>query len=108
MPPDQMLTRRKCINYQLLNDSSYLSSSPPNKTEIEAFTNISDNKILPSESVSQNLVFQESSTVPSTSNISKDALYQNNSQPFQQHQQSQQYQQPAPVTKWLWIYFEIM
>ncbi|KAL4868931.1 hypothetical protein BDV12DRAFT_168618 [Aspergillus spectabilis] len=70
MPPDQMLIRRKRINYRLLNDSN-LPSSPPNETEIEAFTNISDGEILPSDS-----------TVPSTSNISKDALYQNNSQPF--------------------------
>ncbi|KAL4861038.1 hypothetical protein BDV12DRAFT_180818, partial [Aspergillus spectabilis] len=52
-----------------------LPSSPPNKTEIEAFTNILDSEILSSESVSQNLILQESSTVPSTSNISKDALY---------------------------------
>ncbi|KAL4867796.1 hypothetical protein BDV12DRAFT_170854 [Aspergillus spectabilis] len=77
MPPDQMLTRRKHINYRLLNDGSDdealpedqviqtdLPSSSPNKTEIEAFTNISDSEILPSDS-----------TVPSTSNISKDVLY---------------------------------
>ncbi|KAL4869309.1 hypothetical protein BDV12DRAFT_167884 [Aspergillus spectabilis] len=86
MPPDQMLTRRKRINYRPLNDGSDyealpedqviqtdLPSSPPNKTEIEAFTNISDGEILSSDS-----------TVPSTSNVSKDALYQDNSQPFQQ------------------------
>lgn len=104
IPPERKLTRRKRINYRILNGVSDDEASPEDRmiesdtvpslrsqTEPtgvdEVLTNISDAEIVPSESGSQ-----ESSTVTVNSVISYGAFPQNR-------------QRPAPTTEWLWAYF---
>jgi hypothetical protein len=114
MPPERMLTRRKRINYRLLNGGSDDEASPEDRiiesdtvsslrsqTEPtgvdEVLTNISDAEIMPSESASQSHLPKESSTVTGNSVISYDAFPQT---------RPQNRQRPAPATEWLWAYFD--
>jgi hypothetical protein len=108
MFPEPMLTRRKRIDYRLLNDGSDDEALPEDRvpasiigaapftssqTEREVFVNIPDSEILPSESASQFPVLQASSTAAEASVVSHGLGSQN-------------HYRPAPATEWLWAYFE--
>lgn len=109
-----MRTRRKRINYRLLNGGSDDEASPedrmiesdsipslPSQTEPtdveEVLTNISDAEIVPSESASQSHLLKESSTATGNSVISYDVFPQI---------RRPNHQRPAPATEWLWAYFD--
>ncbi|KAJ5300165.1 hypothetical protein N7508_007408 [Penicillium antarcticum] len=94
-----MRTRQKCLNYRVLNDESDGESLPEDQPANQAnqanaviLANIPDCELLPSESVSQVLVSQESSTDAGTSITS--------------HVSSRWCKRPAPATEWIWGYFE--
>ena len=110
----KMRTRQKRLNYRVLNDESDGESWPDDRTDrtsepselptnlthtlpacqenVEILANIPDCELLPSESVSQVLVSQESSTDAGTSITS--------------HVSSRCSKRPAPATEWIWGYFE--
>ncbi|KAJ6038636.1 hypothetical protein N7460_007353 [Penicillium canescens] len=109
-----MRTRQKRLNYRVLNDESDGESLPEDQTDQSSesseppsnlthtlptcqkdaviLANIPDCELLPSESVSQVLVSQESSTDAGTSITS--------------HVSSRWCKRPAPATEWIWGYFE--
>ncbi|KAK9318784.1 hypothetical protein V1517DRAFT_234819, partial [Lipomyces orientalis] len=108
-----MQTRQKRLNYRVLNDGSdeealpedriyQLSELLPNlaptlpasQEDVVALADIPSDELLPSESASQlEEASQESSTDAATSLISPNL--------FGHHRQ-----RPAPVTEWIWAYFE--
>ncbi|KAJ5742343.1 hypothetical protein N7533_011752 [Penicillium manginii] len=114
-----MRTRQKRLNYRVLNDESDGESLPEDQTDQSSepseppcnhtrtllacqedaviLANIPDCELLPSESVSQVLVSQESSTDADTS-ITGTSITSNIS--FQCSKR------PAPATEWIWGYFE--
>lgn len=109
-----MRTRQKRLNYRVLNDESEGESLPEDQADRSSepseppsnlprtlppchedaviLANIPDCELLPSESVSQVLVSQESSTDAGTSLTS--------------HVSSRCSKRPAPATEWIWGYFE--
>ncbi|KAJ6125923.1 hypothetical protein N7471_010416 [Penicillium samsonianum] len=109
-----MRTRQKRLNYRVLNDESDGESLPEDQTDQSSesseplrnltrtlptcqkdaviLANIPDCELLPSESVSQVLVSQESSTDAGTS--------------ITNHVSSRWCKRPAPATEWIWEYFE--
>ncbi|KAK9363205.1 hypothetical protein V1504DRAFT_362138, partial [Lipomyces starkeyi] len=102
-----MTTRCKRLDYRALNDGSDDEAAPEDRvarstmpgpvpssqSAIGSFINIPDDEILPSESASQLLELGASSTIAETS------IHSSNT--FRQFRQ-----RPAPVTEWLWAYFE--
>ncbi|KAJ5987664.1 hypothetical protein N7522_011912 [Penicillium canescens] len=109
-----MRIRQKRLNYRVLNDESDGESLPEDQTDQSSksseppsnlthtlptcqkdaviLANIPDCELLPSESVSQVLVSQKSSTDAGTSITS--------------HVSSRWCKRPAPATEWIWGYFE--
>jgi hypothetical protein len=109
-----MRTRQKRLNYRVLNDESDGESLPENQADQSSesselpgnllrtpptfhedariLANIPDCELLPSESVSQVLVSQDSSTDAGASITS--------------HISSRYSQRPAPATEWIWGCFE--
>lgn len=110
----KMRTRQKRLNYRVLNDESEGESLPEDQTDQSSkpseprsnlirtlpacqenaviLASIPDCELLPSESVSQVLVSQETSTDAGTSITS--------------HVSSRCSKRPAPATEWIWGYFE--
>jgi hypothetical protein len=108
----KMRTRQKHVNYRVLNDGSDEEASPEDRIDqsseplsnlaptlpesqedVGTISNVPDGELLPSESASQFLASQESSTDAGTSIISGN--------PSCRHRQ-----RPAPATEWIWAYFE--
>ncbi|KAK9342903.1 hypothetical protein V1522DRAFT_438539 [Lipomyces starkeyi] len=102
-----MTTRRKRLDYRALNDSvdeevasedrvaSSTTTAPilSRQSAIDVFINIPDDEVLPSESASQLTELKARSTTSETSIHSSNQFLQGR-------------QRPAPVTEWLWAYFE--
>ena len=95
--PERMVTRQNRPDYLLLNDGFGDEALPEDyileaQSEINSSTGILSSEILPSESVSQTVI--SATTIKNSS--SDIPLYR-----------SQKHSRPAPVTNWLWDYFQV-
>ncbi|KAK9326100.1 hypothetical protein V1517DRAFT_268468, partial [Lipomyces orientalis] len=100
-----MTSRSKCVDYRALNDGSCDEAAPEDRvasstmpapssqSAIDGFINVPDDEVLPSESASQLQELRASSKTSETSIHSSNTFRQGRTR-------------PAPVTEWLWAYFE--
>ncbi|KAK9369639.1 hypothetical protein V1509DRAFT_618662, partial [Lipomyces kononenkoae] len=111
---ERMNTRRKRLDYRALNDGSDDEAAPEDRVvsstmsapllssqpTIDGFINIPDEEILPSESASQ-LALPESA-----SDLAEARVRSTTSETSIQSCNTFRQVRPAPVTEWLWAYFE--